>query len=370
MCNTNKRNLCNDNKCIKCFEKSFASHPRSKQWSIKNRMKPRDVLKATASRYIFDCDTCNHEYNGHIGNICKRNDGCSYCSSRILCKDENCKICYEKSFISHEKGKCFSEKNKISARDIFKLSETKYIFNCDCGCGHEFEKKPASIVRDKEWCPYRAGKILCADNNCQICFDRSFASVEKSKYFSKDNIKTPREITKGSHVKYNFDCPYCLHVYTCAPKTIITGVWCNCLKNKTEAKLYDHLSSNYDNVIKQPKFDFCKGKYNRHLPFDYCIEELKLIIELDGRQHFVVVENRENPLLTQQNDKYKMKCANDNGYTVIRIVQDDVWLEKTEWKEDLKDYIKKYDKPKRIYIGDIYNGTFYNCAKLLIDNKN
>lgn len=44
------------------FEKSFASHPKSEFWSIKNTMKPRELYKGSTKKIIFDC-TCNHEFN-------------------------------------------------------------------------------------------------------------------------------------------------------------------------------------------------------------------------------------------------------------------------------------------------------------------
>ena len=58
---------------------------------------------------------------------------------------------------------------------------------------------------------------------------------------------------------------------------------------------------------------------NCYLPFDFILEEQKIIIELDGNQHFVQVNNWANPEETLKRDKYKMKKANDNGYSVICV---------------------------------------------------
>jgi very-short-patch-repair endonuclease len=54
------------------------------------------------------------------------------------------------------------------------------------------------------------------------------------------------------------------------------------------------------------------------------IEEHKKIIELDGPQHFTQVANWRAPELQQQQDLFKTKCANENGYSVIRVLQTDV----------------------------------------------
>lgn len=94
------------------------------------------------------------------------------------------------------------------------------------------------------------------------------------------------------------------------------------------------------------------------MPFDFCIKDYKLIIELDGEQHFKQVSNCQSPAETQKNDKYKMKCANDHGYSVIRIYQLDVWNDKNDWKSNLIDAIKKYDDVENIFIGDIHSQYF------------
>lgn len=39
---------------------------------------------------------------------------------------------------------------------------------------------------------------LCDDINCQICWDKSFASFEKAQYFDLEkNDKTPRQLFKS-----------------------------------------------------------------------------------------------------------------------------------------------------------------------------
>ena len=39
----------------KTFERSFESHLRSKNWSEKNEVNPRDVFKSSRKKYWFDC---------------------------------------------------------------------------------------------------------------------------------------------------------------------------------------------------------------------------------------------------------------------------------------------------------------------------
>ena len=51
----------------------------------------------------------------------------------------------------------------------------------------------------------------------------------------------------------------------------------------------------------------------------------KIIIELDGAQHFIQVSNWKSPKETIENDIEKMRLAVYNGYYVIRIEQE--WIQ-------------------------------------------
>ncbi len=345
----------------------FSKNEKSKFWSPKNELSPKNVIPSSKQKFMFDCNVCNHEFMKAPYKV-QKGGWCPYCANTKLCSNENCTICFEKSFASSDKSSKWSKENKCAPRDVFKSSGNKYLFKCN-KCNHDYYSSLDSINRNIS-CSYCNHQSLCDDNNCHNCFKNSFASNKLSKYWSKKNNIEPRMCFKSANKKFIFDCPHCNNEYTSSLNHISNNCWCNCTVNKTETKLFEYLQKEYDmEISKQKSFLWCKNI--QQLPFDFVIEELKLIIELDGDQHFVPVKYfKSDPILQQQTDKYKMKCANANGYTVIRIVQEDVWKDKSEWKEDLKEFIKKYDKPKRIYIGDIYDGTFYNCDKPLIDNKN
>jgi very-short-patch-repair endonuclease len=115
--------------------------------------------------------------------------------------------------------------------------------------------------------------------------------------------------------------------------------WCSICKNKTEQKLFDNLKIIYPSLIHQYKVEWCKNK--TFLPFDFVLEEYNIIIELDGKQHFIQVKNWNSPEETHETDKYKMKCANDNKFSVIRILQEDVYYDTFNWLDELKDNIEK-----------------------------
>jgi very-short-patch-repair endonuclease len=74
----------------------------------------------------------------------------------------------------------------------------------------------------------------------------------------------------------------------------------------------------------------------------------KIIIELDGRQHFKQVHNWSSPEENLKNDLYKMKCANDNGFSIIRLLQPDVLIDKYDWLQELTNNIDKIGLEKKV----------------------
>ena len=97
---------------------------------------------------------------------------------------------------------------------------------------------------------------------------------------------------------------------------------------------------------------------NRCLPFDFLIDDLKILIELDGPQHFKRISNWADPEETMFRDIFKMRCVLDNGYFLIRILQEDVWFNRNDWSNKLLNNIKKYDEPICIFID---NGNMYSA---------
>jgi len=341
--------LCYNDECKICFEKSFASHPRSKYWSKNNDKTAREIYKNTNSKYLFDCNICNHTFQKEISKITNDNSWCQYCSHQKLCDDNDCSQCFENCFESHPKAKYWSKRNTKHPGDVFKKSGTKYWFDCH-KCGHDYEKILCDM--DRYDCPYCGCNILCDKEECKICFEKSFASSNKAKYFSDSNNINPRTIFKASEKKYEFICEKGHKFSTGLNKITCDNNWCSLCVNKTEGKLFEWLQTNFTNIERQKKFEWCHSK--RSLPFDFFLPEFNILIELDGNQHFEQTSNWQSPEKTKEIDDYKTKLVLENGYSIIRILQTDVWNNSNEWEKKLLDNIKKYKDPIQINIGNKY----------------
>ena len=345
------KQLCDNNNCNWCLNNSFKSHPKSVMWSEKNgTITARQVAKCSGKKFWFKCNDCKHHFEANINHIVRDENekNCPYCSSQVLCQDINCNFCNEKSFSSHEKSIYWSNINKLTPRQVFKSSNVKFWFNCECG--HLIEKTPGSITRGN-WCPYCCfpPNKLCEYDNCEQCLSKSFKSHEKSNFWSDKNELKPRQVFRNSQNKYLFNCANG-HEFSVSLSCVSgQNVWCSKCTNKTEQKLYDKLITIYKNLQYQFRTEWCRNiGTNNFLPFDYVLEENKIIIELDGKQHFVQVNNWCNPEATRKRDIYKMFKANENGYSVIRILQYDVYHDKYNWLNELKENIEKIIIEKKV----------------------
>lgn len=351
------RKLCKKKSCEKCFQNSFSSHPRSNQWSPENKISAREVTKSNYKKYKFICDVCDHNFEARLSHV-TNGSFCPYCANQKLCKKNSCEKCFEKSFAAHPKSnQWMSPENKCSAREVFISSNKKYKFICDI-CSHIYEAALNSLGN----CSFCSNKKLCDNLKCEICEKKSFSSNKYSEFWSEENLLTPREVFKCSNEKFKFDCPNCEDVYESTLIHISNNSWCSCTKNKTERKLYDFLKMNCESKItRQKTFDWCRNKNEKYFwPFDFCIEDFNLILELDGPQHFIQVSNWQTPEFTQDRDNKKMIKANKNNYSVIRILQEDVLNDRNDWEKKLIKKIKKYDSPRNIFIGDIYKEHDFN----------
>lgn len=70
-CTPTRKVLCGEVHCTTCMDRSFATHPRSENWSNTNEVRPHQVLRSSNKKYKFDCNECGHEIEMLCKNIIK-----------------------------------------------------------------------------------------------------------------------------------------------------------------------------------------------------------------------------------------------------------------------------------------------------------
>lgn len=131
-------------------------------------------------------------------------------------------IRFEDSFANHPRFEFWSAQNVLDPTQLTLGSGKKVSFDCN-ECSHTFEMKLNDVVRGR-WCQYCASRLLC-QKECDSCYEKSFASNSRKKYWSSDNEKSPRNVFKNTGVKYKFDCD-CGHTFESKLADVNNGSWC------------------------------------------------------------------------------------------------------------------------------------------------
>ena len=362
--------LCDDNNCNMCFQNSFASVPQSIYISDSVVAPARQISRRSLIEIQFYCYKCHHHFSSTPDRIVGMGAWCPYCANKKVCGNENCLVCFEKSFASCEKSAFWyqSKNEDVKPIQILKHTHDNYFFKCS-ECNHIFPQTPHAINGKRQsFCSYCAipGKILCEDEECQHCLERSFASHPNHIFWNKtkNGNATPRKIFKGTPKKYIFDCIDCKNSFAMTISNITKqNCWCSCTVNKTEAKLKKYLEGEKDTLhiesIKhhyKPKWTEVHGTYYE---YDFYIEltnGVEIIIEVDGRQHYEQVSNWKPPIYNQIRDFIKERLAGQQEINLIRLKQEHIWEDKENWSQELHEFIqRKYVNNDIIEIYHTYN---------------
>jgi hypothetical protein len=208
----------------------------------------------------------------------------------------------------------WSSSNELKPWQVASSSNKAQEFKCK-DCKHTFSCVIQSIKNDK-YCPYCCHHPkLCGEKSCKFCYEKSFAATPRGQYWSSKNELDAWEVAKNANKKFLMDCPDCETCFPSRPNDITSkGNWCPKCKNKTEKMLINHLDDECEeDVTQQATLKGCGGE-KRLYPFDCMIKTLKLIIELDGRQHFEKVSRFKNNVEdARQRDLYKTNFAISKG---------------------------------------------------------
>jgi hypothetical protein len=309
--------------CKECYEKSFASHQKSKYWSDKNGkdVKPWQFKKHSHKKFWFKCDKSEHEFESKLNHI-SNGSWCPYpcCYSNKLCSNNTCNICFEASFASSPKVYHWSDKNILKPRDVFKNTHVKFWFSCNKS-NHEFDISLDNLLKNK-WCPYPccADKKLCSDDSCNICFDASFISSPKAIYWSDKNELAPRDVLKASGHKFLFICE-ANHEFEASLSHITTNwSWCpKCCIRQNQKECQQIIEQLTEKLFKQIRPVFLNG-----LELDGYNEELQLAYEYNGEQHYEYIPFFHRAGLSglvkqKERDKLKEELCIKNGIYLIII---------------------------------------------------
>jgi very-short-patch-repair endonuclease len=345
---------------ITCIHTSIVhTHPDiAKQWHpIKNAdLKPEDYTYGSEVNIWWLCEKtciygCIHEWPTNINNRTGGNN-CPYCSEF---KKNHCihdSIVYTHPELVKEWHP--TKNSNLKPEDYTKGSEQNIWWLCDkkCtyGCLHEW-KTSINNRTSGHGCGYCMKLRTCEHDTIKYTHPDIYSEWDSENNKGIDINK----ITRASHYNAHWKCNKNKnHTWqTKVRNRCYSGTGCPWCVNKTETQLYNYLIKIYPSLIKEFRIDSCKNKL--HLPFDFCISDIKTIIELDGMHHFKQVSNWAIPEETIKRDIFKMQKAIKEGYKIIRIFQEDVYNSNEKWLEENLLPVLQDSNRNHVFISSIDN---------------
>lgn len=270
---------------------------------------------------IFDYSKC--EFNGmkqEVILICKNHDTLvpfKVKPSNLLYGKHSCPVCSGHS-LKVKDYDTFINKSKIVHNKYyypkFKYINNRQIINIVCKKHGKFSAQIGAHLRG-HGCPQCSGnkKLTCFEiltkcnevHNNKFIYDINTLSSVSSNF--KIICSEHGEFTQlgSNHIYLRQGCP-------------------KCSMSKGEQQIVNILEENNIIYTQQKRFDKCKNINT--LPFDFYLNDLNILIEYDGIQHFKPVEFFGGEIsfnLTQQNDNIKNNYCKENNVVLHRIRYDD-----------------------------------------------
>lgn len=349
--NANKTKLKNS----KSFEQWCVENNRKDildRWDyILNNYKPSEVLFRTNKKYYFKCPRgihksekkdINHFVSGQEGSI-----NCNQCNSFAQWGIDNLGEDFLEKYWDYEKNV------DVNPWNISFASNKKVWIKCQEKDYHDsYDVTFLNFTKGDTRCPYcnkNSGKVHPLDSLGKLLEDKDLLYL-----WSDNNYNSPYEYAPNSHQEVYWKCSNGLHedyLRSIKDSKIYNFRCPDCSRERNESFLQQkvRLYLNQLGYIINHEFKCSiiarNPLTNRLMPFDNEIVNLKIIIEVHGKQHYEIAgfyypnSNPEYELLKLQiRDKYKHIFVEQQGYSYLEIPY---WTDDKEetWKKLIDDKI-------------------------------
>lgn len=242
-------------------------------------------------------------------------DGCEWDTTPdIILHGHGCPICAGNKKYIHEEyvEKVANVNSNIEVVDKYIDSFTNILHRCKID-GYEWEARPSSIL-------YGSGCPKCAKINSTAHTMKTHES-----YVEELKIKNPFVLANEEYInaktKIEHICLKCEYKWTALPFKILEGQGCpKCKDSKGEKNVSYWLDANNIMYIRQKTFDDCRDK--NVLRFDFYLPNYNVLIEYQGKQHYVPVDHfggKESFCEVVKRDKIKEEYCKKNNIPLFTI---------------------------------------------------
>lgn len=196
----------------------------------------------------------------------------------------------------------------------YKNNTTPIIFKHE-KCETEFEMSPKNFLKGQRCPNERYKKTSLKNSKDEKEVRKQLDEYNDGEYTLVGDYKG---ITRKATVRHN----KCGRLIKAKPYLLLkNSSGCpHCYKSKAEDIIYNFLESNGYDFKEQFRIKECRNI--RPLPFDFAIfknNQLWLLIEYDGIQHFIPKFGEENLKKTQYHDMLKTNFCEENNISLARI---------------------------------------------------
>jgi hypothetical protein len=184
------RSVCRDN-CLQTKNPEL-----SKEWHpTKNgHLTSRDITPGSGHKSWWQCRK-GHEWQALVKSRVKGAD-CPFCSGRYVSKENNLQVIYPE--LSEE---WHSMKNgNLTPNDVLPYSNSRVWWKCQKG--HEWETRVLNRTKNKNSCPYCAGRVASENRNLKVLNPKLAGQWHPT----KNGDLTPKDILPGAHKRVWWQC--------------------------------------------------------------------------------------------------------------------------------------------------------------------
>ena len=351
--------------CEECGTSLYYTHPHLRKFWYGDIEDMKKVSHGSEVMGNWICDeNSDHTWLASIYNVSSLESRCPYCNGGTN------KVMEEDSVYHDKRLRDLWDGDIDEMKKFCKNSQTPKKWRCiDFPC-HVWE----ALIKDMfsgQGCPFcsKPQKRIC---DCGECESNSVYVTHP--HLIDEIVGDPnvlKSVTPGSGQSFHFKCHTCSNIW----ETMITlrtkGHGCPSCRNKTEVKVSSFLHTHYTDVIHNSRITFVwsiNDKTGSQLKFDILLKDKQILIEIDGIQHFRYVAYYKNDVIeNKRRDVLKMLQATKNGYSVIRLYQEDVYRDSYDWKSWLvQKIIMCEDNQPSVYFPD---RNEYDEHKVLLTGK-
>ena len=295
-----------------------------------NKCNPNEVPHATGKRYYFKCPRGIHD--SELKNLHSFSTGqidfiCLSCNTIAQWGIDNIGLGFLEKYWDYEKN----NKLGIDPWVVTYGSDIKVWLKCKEKDYHgSYPVECSKLTRqgcNGLGCPY------CGNNKTHILDSLGILRPEIFKVWSIKNKSSPYKYSYGSTKEAWWKCENNIHkdYKRIINRSVSVNFRCpDCVRERDESFIQEkvrlHIESLGYTILHEHKCTIVpinpKLKTNNHLPFDNEIVELKLIIEVMGKQHYEIGKwyKTEDDLHKRKlYDRYKRMYAKSKGYNYIDI---------------------------------------------------